>query len=75
MKEKLYRAWLRIEEIDESEGYESKLVEQVELATFHTIEEALTYRYELSQKYSPKATGESEVLDQVTSPETFTAGD
>ena len=75
MKDKLYRAWLRIEEIEESEGYESKLVEQIELATFHTLEEALTYRYELSQKYSPKATGESEVLNQMTSPETFSAGD
>ena len=75
MKDKLYRAWLRIEEIDEAEGYDAKLVEQIELATFHTIEEALTYRYELSQKYSPKATGESEVLGEMTSPDSFTAGD
>ena len=75
MKDKLYRAWLRIEEIDESEGYESKLVEQIELATFQTVEEALTYRYELSQNYSPKTSGESEGLNQMTSSEIFTARD
>ena len=75
MKDKLYRAWLRIEEIDESEGYESKLVEQIELATFPSIEEVLTYGYELSQNHSPKATRESEMLNQITSPETFITGD
>jgi hypothetical protein len=71
---KIYRAWLRIEEVNHSETFESKLVEQVELATFQTIEEALRYRHELSQKYSPRATGEAEPLDQLTSPGTFKTG-
>lgn len=73
MDQKYYRVWLTVEEVEE--GGENKLVEQVELAAFHTIEQALTYRYELSQKYSPRATGEAEVIGQMTSPETYSAGD
>jgi hypothetical protein len=72
---KSYRVWIRIEEVDEGEGAEAKLVEQVEIAAFETIEEALTYRYELAQKHSPEATGESDVIGQMTSPDTLTAGD
>ncbi|UCF37099.1 MAG: hypothetical protein JSU96_20295 [Acidobacteriota bacterium] len=75
MLKKYYRVWLRVEEVDESGGADAKTIEQVELAAFHTLEEALTYRYELSQKYSPRVTGESEVIGQMTTPETFAAGD
>ena len=75
MRDKLYRAWLKIEEIDESEGYASKLVEQIELATFQTIEEALAYRYELSQKYLPRTARKSDILIPMTSPDRFTTGD
>lgn len=75
MKKRYYRVWLAVEEVDGPGDFEPKLVEQVELAAFQTLEEALTYRYELSQKYSPKVTGESEVIGQMTSPETLTAGD
>ena len=55
--------------------YEAKLVEQIELAAFETIEEALTYRYQLSQKCSPGITGEAEVIGRMTTPDTYTAGD
>ena len=75
MKKRYYRVWLAVEEGEGPGGLDPKLVEQIELAAFHTLEEALTYRYELSQKYSPKVTGESEVIHQMTSPETLTAGD
>jgi hypothetical protein len=75
MSGRVYRVWLLIEEEDESSSYEGRLVEQVELASFLSVKEALTYRYELSQKYSPKVTGESEVLNQMASPDSFTAGD
>ena len=54
MRTRYYRVWVSVEEVNETEGGERKLVEQTELAAFHTLEEALTYRYELSQKYSPK---------------------
>lgn len=75
MKKRYYRVWLKIEEVEESEHYEGKLVEQVEIAAFQTLEQALTYRYELSQKYSPTVTGELDVINQMTSPDTYTAGD
>ena len=75
MRTKYYRVWLSVEEVDETEGGQRRLVEQMELAAFHTLEEALTYRYELSQKYSPKVTGETEVINEMTSPESFSAGD
>ena len=74
MRGKLYRAWLRIEEVEHGEAYEGKLVEQIELATFQTIEDALKCRYELSQKYSLRATEEAEGLDKLPSPETFRTG-
>jgi len=60
MTERYFRVWLMVEEVDQGGGYEPKLVEQVELAAFKTVEEALTYRYELSQTYSSKATGEND---------------
>jgi len=66
---------LTVEEVDETEGGQRRLVEQSELAAFHSLEKALTYRYELSQKYSPQVTGETEVIDEMTSPESFSAGD
>jgi hypothetical protein len=75
MRDKHYRVWLGIEEIDREKGSSGELVEQVEIAVFPTIEEALTYRYEISQKYSPKVTGESEAISQMTLPETYSAGD
>ncbi|MFZ0427286.1 MAG: hypothetical protein WAO20_04145 [Acidobacteriota bacterium] len=75
MNKRYYRVWLAVEEVDRPGGLDPKMVEQIELASFHTLEEALTYRYELSQKYSPKVTGETEVIRQMTAPETLTAGD
>ena len=75
MEDKLYRALLRIEEIEVSAGYESKLVEQIQLATFHTIEEALAYRYELSQWYLPQIRGKSEERRPWTSPEALSTED
>ena len=75
MLTKYYRVWLTVEEVDETVSPDGKLLEQVELAAFKTLEEALTYRYEMSQKYSPKVTGESEVIGQMTTPDTFSAGD
>jgi hypothetical protein len=74
MRGKLYRAWLRIEEVSHNEVCESKLVEQIELATFKTIEEALKYRHELSQRISPRIAGEAKPLDQPNSPKTFKTG-
>ena len=67
MMDKRYRASLRIEEINQDESCESKLVEQIELATFRTLEEALTCRQELTLRYSPEA----EVLNQRSSPKAF----
>ena len=62
MIDKHYRVWLGIEKIDKDKGQSGNLVEQVEIAVFPTIEKTLTYCYEISQKYSPKVTGESEVI-------------
>lgn len=75
MQRRYYRVWLGVEEVDREVQADNRLVEQIELAAFHTLEEALTYRYQLSQKYSPRVTGEVEVIRQLTSPETFSAGD
>lgn len=75
MQNRYYRVWLTVEEVDNSGPQEVKLVEQIELAAFHDLEQALTYRYELSQKYSPRVTNEVEVIRQMTSPDAFTAGD
>lgn len=75
MQRRYFRVWLTVEEVDRTGETENKLVEQIELAAFHTLEEALTYRYQLSQKYSPRVTGEVDVIRQLTSPETFSAGD
>ncbi len=75
MTKRFYRVWLTVEQVDEESNQDTKVMEQVELAAFHSLEEALTYRYELSQKYSPRVTGEDDVIGQMTTPETLTAGD
>ncbi len=75
MIESIYRVWSEIEKIERTEGRREKVDKPVELALFHTLQEALTFRTELQLKYSPLATGEKEVLDQMTSPKEFTAGD
>jgi hypothetical protein len=75
MTKKYYRIWLTVEEVEGCGAFDATLVEQIELAAFETIEEALTYRYQLSQKCSPRITGETEVIGQMTTPETYSAGD
>lgn len=75
MSKRFYRVWLTVEEVDEKSGLDTRIMEQVELAAFHSLEEALTYRYELSQKYSPRVTGEADVIGQMTTPDTLSAGD
>lgn len=74
-KEKLYRVWLEVQEDNRQNAYQGEVVERVEVAAFHTLEEALTYRYELSQKCSPGATRESEVAQEMTDPGFSNAGD
>ncbi|GAB4112523.1 MAG: hypothetical protein Kow001_14260 [Acidobacteriota bacterium] len=75
MQTRYYRVWLTVEEVDREGGADPRLVEQIELACFHTLEEALTYRYRISQKCSPRMTGEVEVIRQMTAPESYSAGD
>ena len=49
--------------------------ERVELAGFHSWEEATIFCCELQQKYAPRVTGEADLLDQIDRPEEWTAGD
>ena len=74
-KQKVYRVWLEVQETEHQGACEGEIMERHEVAAFHTLEEALMYKYELSQKFSPKVTGESEVIKQMTAPESFAAGD
>jgi hypothetical protein len=74
----IYTVRLEIEKSDpaESRGEKGEKVEApLELAAFHTLEEAILFRIEMQLDYSPLATGEMELLNQMTSPEEFTAGD
>lgn len=71
----MYRVWSEIEEIEQTEGRREKVAKRLELASFHTLEEALVFRTELQLEYSPLVTGEKELLNQMTSPKEFTAGD
>lgn len=75
LSNRCYRIWLEIEETDRTQGIEKRELDRIELASFHTLEEALTYRYEISQKHSPRITGEAEAIRELTAPDCFTAGD
>ena len=72
---KIYTVWLIIKEIDEGDEHRQNIGELVELATFPTLEEAQAFQTELEQKYSPLATGEAALLEQMSTPEEFTPGD
>jgi hypothetical protein len=63
MEDKFYRVRLQIEEVDPREDYEKRLVEQVDMGAFHTLEQALNYRNELSQHPSDFA-GETEAIPE-----------
>ncbi len=75
MIESIHRVWCEIEKMEGTEGRREKVDKPVELASFHTLDEALAFRTQLQLEYSPLATGEKEVLDQMTSPKEFTPGD
>ena len=47
----------------------------IELSSFGTLEEAIIYQREMETQYSPMATGESREVDEMTSPQDFSAGD
>ncbi len=72
---KTYSVWLQIEEMGEAKPHTENDWNRIELAVFQTLEEALMFKTEMEQRYSLLATGEIELLDQMSSPEQFTAGD
>ncbi len=72
---KTYSVWLQIEEMGEAKPHTENDWNRIELAVFQTLEEALMFKTEMEQRYSPLATGEIELLDQMSSPEQFTAWD
>ncbi len=71
----IYTVRLEIEKIDEGSGRLEDVDKRIELAVFHTNEEALQFCSELQREHSPVVTGEMEILRQMSSPNQFTAGD
>ena len=71
----MYTVRLEIGKTDPAKSRGEKVEAPLELAAFHTLEEATLFRIEMQLDYSPLATGEMELLNQMTSPEAFTAGD
>lgn len=67
---KSYRLWLEIQEADESQDTPERYL----LATVETREEALAFKTQLEHCYSPEATGERKVADQMSTPDQFTPG-
>ena len=75
MQNKLYRVFLNVELTDAARGRTEKLeVEGCELAAFSSLAEAQDFCKELAQR-TAEATGESELLAEMTSPDVFSAGD
>jgi hypothetical protein len=60
--------------MSEAEEQWESVGEPLELARFETLEEAKIFQNELTQKYSAMATGESNLLGEMTSRKDFTAG-
>ncbi len=72
---KIYSVWIQIEEMGAPKPHTENDWNRVEPAAFQTLEEALMFKTEMEQRYSSLATGEIELLDQMSSPEPFTTGD
>lgn len=71
----IYTVRLEIEKIEEGRSRRENVDKPVELAAFHTHEEARQFCSELQREHSPVVTGEMELLRQMSSPKQFTAGD
>ncbi len=75
MQNKFYRVFLSVEVMDSARGKTRKLEdERFELAAFPSLDEAQDFCKELAQ-HTAEATGESELLAEMTSPDVFSAGD
>ncbi len=70
-----YEVSFEIRRVGEDSDPSAGVVERVELAGFHSWEEATIFCCELQQKYAPRVTGEADLLDQIDRPEEWTAGD
>ncbi len=70
-----YKVWLIIEEIEEAKNRGEKVDKPLELAAFQSIEEAQIFCQELAQRFSARATGEVELLEEILTPDQFSAGD
>ena len=69
-----YRVWFHIERLCRSEGTRERIERPMELACFHTREEARSFCSEMQNRYSATCTGEQDLLDdQVV--DQFVAGD
>ncbi|MEE8583384.1 MAG: hypothetical protein V3T83_00880 [Acidobacteriota bacterium] len=75
MQNKFYRVFLSVEAMDAARDQSQKLEdERCELAAFPSLAEAQDFCKELVQ-HTAEATGESELLAEMTSPDVFSAGD
>lgn len=74
MNPKEFRVSMKIERLNTDLASDKQLVNEVELARFGSVEEAMVYSYRLSC-CSPVITGERELLAQLVDPKEFTPGD
>lgn len=73
--DKAYRVIIQVEGLGKNREVGEEIPRPMELASFETLEEARIFRNELMQHYSVKATGESAVLEQMTTMSDYLAGD
>ena len=69
-----YRVSFHIERLCRSEGTRERIKRPMELACFHTREEARIYCSEMQNRYSATCTGEQDLLDDQMVDQ-FVAGD
>ena len=75
MQNKSYRVYLQVEVRNRARDLTDQLdKERRELATFPNLDEARSFCMEMVQR-TAEATGESELLAEMTSPDVFSAGD
>ena len=74
MHDVTYKVWFHIERLRRSEGTREWMARPMELACFHTREEARSFCSEIQNNYSAACTGEQDLLDEELFGQ-FVAGD
>ena len=75
MQDRFYRVWIEVEAINMVRHQSEKLGERRELATFLTLSEARDFCTEMVQRHTAQVTAETELVEEMTSPGIFSAGD